>query len=48
MRKYNEEEYAIDTEKLIQNLPDRSMWENPAYMNLLRESLYEMESSIKD
>lgn len=48
MREYNEEEYAIDTEKLIQNLPDRSMWENPAYMNLLRESLYEMESSIKD
>jgi len=47
-RQYDGDEYVIDTEKLTQNLPDRSMWENPAYMNLLRESLYEMESSIKD
>jgi hypothetical protein len=47
-RNYNEEEYVIDTKKLMDNLPDSSMWENPAYMNLLRESLCEMESSIKD
>lgn len=47
-RTYNEEEYEIDTEKLFDNQADKKLWENPSFLKIIRESLYEMENAIKD
>ena len=47
-RSYNTEDYTIDTEKLFENQTDKKIWENPSFLKIIRESLYEMENSIKD
>jgi len=47
-RIYNEEEYVIDTDKLFENQADQKLWENPSFLKIIRESLYEMEMAIKD
>ncbi|HRW35028.1 MAG TPA: ATP-binding protein [Thermotogota bacterium] len=47
-RTYNEDEYDIDTETLFENQADKKLWENPSFLKIIRESLYEMEKSIKD
>ena len=47
-RSYNTEDYTIDTEKLFENQTDKKLWENPSFLKIIRESLYEMENSIKD
>jgi len=42
------EEYTIDTDKLFENQTDKRLWESPQFLKIIRESLYEMEKSIKD
>ncbi|MFP4461204.1 MAG: ATP-binding protein [Thermotogota bacterium] len=48
LRSYNEAQYTIDTDKLFDNQNDKKLWENPSFLKIIRESLYEMENSIKD
>jgi len=47
-RVFGEDEYIIDTDKIIASLPNPGMWENPKYLGIINESLKEMEASIKD
>jgi len=47
-RSYNGEDYVIDTDKLFENQADQKLWENPSFLKIIRESLYEMEIAIKD
>lgn len=47
-RIYNGEDYVINTKKLFKNQTDQKLWENPAFLKIIRESLYEMEKAIKD
>jgi hypothetical protein len=47
-RIYNGEDYEIDTNKLFENQTDQKLWENPSFLKIIRDSLYEMENAIKD
>lgn len=48
LRQYNEESYDIDTQKLFDVSNDAGLYENPAYLKILGDSLHEMEKSLKD
>ncbi len=47
-RAYNQESYDIDTKKVFDDSNDSRLYENPSYLKILRDSLYEMEESLKD